>query len=76
MRHRLQRLHCQENAARVAKKKAEAEVFVPETSEDEDEESASESEESEEDPPQEDMPLCAGLFKGCVSKKLVTAESV
>ena len=35
-------------------------------------ESESEAEDSEEDPPHEDM--CAGLFKGCVSKKLVKAE--
>ena len=64
----------QEKNARVAKKKAVKEALVPETSDDEDEqESESESEESEEDPPQEDM--CAGFFKGCVSKKLVKAES-
>ena len=42
----------QGKAARVAKKKADKEVFVPETSEDEDEQgSESESEESEEHPP-------------------------
>ena len=35
--------------------------------------SESEAEDSEEEPPHEDM--CAGLFKGCVSKKLVKAES-
>ena len=46
---------------------------MPETSNDE-VESESEAEEIEEEPPQEDM--CAGLFKGCVSKKLVKAESV
>ena len=49
---------------------------MPETSDDEDEqESASESEESEEVPVQEDMTLCAGLFKGCASKKLVKADT-
>ena len=48
-------------------------MCLSETSDDEDEqESASESEECEEDPPQEDV--CAGLFKGCVSKNLVKAE--
>ena len=45
--------------------------MVPETSNDE-VESESEAEQSEDEPPQEDM--CAGLFKGCVSKKLVNAE--
>ena len=64
----------QEKAAKLARKKADK-VVVPETSEDEGEqESESEAEESEEDPPQEDMTLCVGLFKGCVSKKLVKAE--
>ena len=47
--------------------------MVPETSDDE-VESESEAEDSEEEPPHEDM--CAGLFQGCVSKKLVKAESV
>ena len=46
--------------------------MVPETREDESE-SESEAEDSEEDLLQEDM--CAGLFKGCVSKKLVKADS-
>ena len=51
---------------------------MPETSDDEDEQesaSESESEESEEVPVQEDMTLCAGLFKGCASKKLVKADT-
>ena len=56
-------------AAKAAKK---AEVIVPETSEDESS-AESEAEDSEEEPPHEDM--CAGLFKGCVSKRLVKAES-
>jgi hypothetical protein len=60
----------QKKAAKVAKKADK--YMVPETSEDEGTESESEAEDSEEDPPQEDM--CAGLFKGCVSKKLVKAE--
>jgi hypothetical protein len=60
---------------KAAKKVKKADDFVvPETSsEDEASEAESEAEDSEEDPPQEDM--CAGLFKGCVSKKLVKAES-
>ena len=61
----------QKKAANVARKADK--VIVPETSEDESE-SKSEAEYSEEEPPQEDMG--AGLFKGCVSKKLVKAESV
>jgi len=62
----------QEKAAKAEKKKADK-LVVPETS-DEEVESESEAEENDEDPPpQEDM--CAGLFKGCVSKKLVKAES-
>ena len=61
----------QKKAAKVVKKADK--YMVPETSEDEGTESESEAEDSEEDPPQEDM--CSGLFKGCVSKKLVKAES-
>ena len=69
-----------EQAAAAGKKKGAKKVkktdefLVPETSsEDEASEAESEAEDSEEDPPREDM--CAGLFKGCVSKKLVKAES-
>ena len=57
-------------AAKAARKK-KVEI-VPETS-DEESSAESEAEDSEEEPPHEDM--CAGLFKGCVSKKLVKAES-
>ena len=58
-------------AAKAARgKKVE---IVPETESDEDSTDESEAEDSEEEPPMEDM--CAGLFKGCVSKKLVKAES-
>ena len=57
----------QENAVKLAKKKADK-VVVRETSEDGGEqESESEAEEIEED-------MCAGLFTGCDSKKLVKAE--
>ena len=59
----------QETATKVAITHADTEIVAPETNDAEDEQpSASESEESEDDPVQDHM--CAGPFRGRVSKKL------
>ena len=56
--------------AEKSRKDGDDEVIVPKTSDDE-----SESESESEDEALETEDMCAGMFKGCVSKKLVTSEA-